>query len=741
MLRFVSFCAALLFLSLPGCAEYSEVWGFDVAAARAKLENGNFGPFLEIDFSEVNPSEVLRIGDGAAYYLAYAFRQEGRTEESRHLFRQSWRADPEPWRRASLIRLLDDLLEQEQYADVLELAAEGLARYPDDVEVESYRYEALYRSRQYAALLLELDTFERIPHAAGRWLPVDRALWIAVAAYRQDRPDWEEQFLAAFRDYRASAHHSRLFLFAVAEGDILNRYHRPQSLLIEARYHLAEDRPGQAARIFRALINEYAENPEIASVLVNAAVLTDIGRATVAGGDWAQTAAALQRLLRVAETHGSAYDRARILEYLGRVQRSVGNRPAALNSFEQAMQLDLRGADRDRVLWYLLQTTVDRDPDATVGLLERYASAISNPALFRNTLDALASRLVQQRNWPALQRAWVALEGTVDAGSVAQYSIINAVALQAGLTEGEEEDIRSYLRQAQRQWENPYYALLAAVLLDRDRGLLNSRPEVPEPAELSPADPLPAEEQDADSLAQAYAQAYVDGYFAFGLLEEGYRQARQRADRLSSERLAQYAQRLGEASNYIDSMRLMDVVARRENRMLPREWALVMYPRAFGAEMGAVIRDETLDPELFFALVREESYFDAGISSHVGATGLAQLMPATAAEVARAMRLDNPVLTDPATNLAIGARYLRGLINRFDSVHDALLGYNAGPTRARRWRAQNGALPPILFQEAVPFHETRHYVRKIFVSAAHYGALYGGLQPRAVLQQIFSNGW
>lgn len=727
MLRLISLSMTFLLLSLPGCADHSEVWGLDVAAVRVKLGNGYFDPLLNIDFSEVNPSEVLRIGEGAAYYLAHAFQQQGRREESRLLREESWRGDPEPWRRAALIRLLDDLLAEERYEDALELAVEALARYPDDPEVESYRYEALYRTGQYAALLQELDASDRMPTATGRWLPVDRALWSAVAAYRGNLTDRDERFVSAFRDYRASTHHSRLYLFAVAEGHILPRLNRPQLLLIEARYHLAEDRPAQAARLFRALISEDVDSPDTTAVLLNTAVLVDIGRAVVAGGDWRHSANVLQRLLLAAESHGTTYGRARILEYLGRVQRSGGNRSGAIDSFERALQLDPRGPDRDRVLWYLLQSTVDVDPGAAVGLLERHASGIANPALFNATLDGLASRLVQQRNWPALRRAWASLEGAVGAGTVAQYSVINAVAVQADLIEGSEEDVRTFLRQAHRQWENPYYALLAAVLLDRDRGLLSSRPDELEPVDGRDFDPL--------------SQAYVDGFFAFGLTDEGYRQARRLAERIPSDQLARYAQAVGDGGDYINSMRLMDVVARRENRMLPRDWALVMYPRAFRDEMGAVIRDENLDPELFYALVREESYFNAEISSHVGAIGLAQLMPATAAEVARVMRLENPVLTDPATNLAIGARYLRSLINRFDSVHDALLGYNAGPTRARRWRAQNGALPPILYQEAVPFRETRHYVRKIYVSAAHYGALYGGLEPEAVLRQIFSNGW
>jgi soluble lytic murein transglycosylase len=73
----------------------------------------------------------------------------------------------------------------------------------------------------------------------------------------------------------------------------------------------------------------------------------------------------------------------------------------------------------------------------------------------------------------------------------------------------------------------------------------------------------------------------------------------------------------------------------------------------------------------------------------------------------------------------MGAYYLQFLAERVEGTIFRLAGYNAGLGRARRWRDQFGDLPPILQLEAIPFYETRWYVRRIAVSYAYYAARLG----------------
>ena len=734
----------LVAVLLPGCAHASQ----DPAVGGQSASPNPRSERLEPIRRAIEPGSHLgdldpgSLGPGAAYHFARLHQRDGNHADAEALFLTSWQTDPEPWRRAAVIRLMDHLLDTDRFEEALAIAVAAERAYNDDAEIAWYRLEALYRTEQHRELFTRIRQIDRAceteggKHAiggqVGRWiLEADLALWRAVSAYELQTPDWSEHFVRAFTDHPASSHHSRLYLFARARGDILPRFTRSQGLLAEARYHLADGRASQSARLFRALIDYHTAGRMDMSDLVAAHTLSDIGRAVMAGGDWRLSLASIGTLIPVAAEAGDTVALARLYEYQGRLYRSAGNRQAALPAFAQAISMEGPGADRDRVVWYAVQTSIDTSPALAVRVLEEHGPALASPARVAGLVDGLASRLVQDRNWSELLRLYTALDGFAGEGTIAQVAVINGVALRAGLsrpaedapdsTDSAAEKADRLLRRAAGQWENPYYALIASVLLGDTTSVALSG--------------YPVEFARGDDDAETHA--YAMGLFRFGLLEDGYRFARAVSPMLSSHTLGRFAATLAADRNYIDSMRLMDVVARRELRPPTAEQAALMYPRAFAAEMATVMQAEALEPEIFYALVREESYFSPGIGSHVGAIGLSQLMPATAAEVARAMRLSNPDLTDPLTNLSIGGRYLRSLIDRFGSLHYALLGYNAGPTRVRRWSAARGTLPPVLFQESIPFAETRHYIRKIFVTAVQYGRLYGDVGPQQIFETLF----
>jgi soluble lytic murein transglycosylase-like protein len=104
-----------------------------------------------------------------------------------------------------------------------------------------------------------------------------------------------------------------------------------------------------------------------------------------------------------------------------------------------------------------------------------------------------------------------------------------------------------------------------------------------------------------------------------------------------------------------------------------------------------------IEPLLLYSVMSQESAFDSGAVSNKGASGLMQLMPATAA------RFGVTNIFDPRQNIYAGARYLRLLLDMFDGdVSLALAGYNAGEGAVKRY----GYNVP-------PYPETINYVRKI----------------------------
>ena len=178
----------------------------------------------------------------------------------------------------------------------------------------------------------------------------------------------------------------------------------------------------------------------------------------------------------------------------------------------------------------------------------------------------------------------------------------------------------------------------------------------------------------------------------------------------------------------IDGIRLgLEVRERGE------EWSRVLlevvYPFPYRALITARAEELGLDPYLVAGLIRQESAFVPAIGSSAGAIGLMQIMPATGRQLARSLgprgyRTES--LRTAEVNVHLGTRYLADLIERYDGdLPIVLSAYNAGPTRANRWRRFPEAEDPHRFTERIPFVETRGYVKNVVRNRALYRWLYG----------------
>jgi soluble lytic murein transglycosylase len=146
------------------------------------------------------------------------------------------------------------------------------------------------------------------------------------------------------------------------------------------------------------------------------------------------------------------------------------------------------------------------------------------------------------------------------------------------------------------------------------------------------------------------------------------------------------------------------------------------YPIPHRDALTAAARQWDLDEAMIYSLIRQESRFMPDAKSRVGATGLMQLMPATARWVARqipvqAFRTD--MLVQPDVNIQMGSYYFRRVLSDLGHPILATAAYNAGPGRARRWRDER-SLEGAIYAETIPFNETRDYVKKVFANAWFY---------------------
>ena len=152
------------------------------------------------------------------------------------------------------------------------------------------------------------------------------------------------------------------------------------------------------------------------------------------------------------------------------------------------------------------------------------------------------------------------------------------------------------------------------------------------------------------------------------------------------------------------------------------------FPMPYINEAAPVAKNLGLDTAWVYGLIRQESRFITSVYSSVGAQGLMQLMPKTAAWVSKKIgaNIAADEVLDPVNNLLLGQHYLNMVQNDLDgSPMLATAAYNAGPGRPRAWRATlPRATEGAIFAETIIFNETRTYVKSVLANAVIYATLY-----------------
>ncbi|MBL0167673.1 MAG: lytic transglycosylase domain-containing protein [Propionivibrio sp.] len=162
------------------------------------------------------------------------------------------------------------------------------------------------------------------------------------------------------------------------------------------------------------------------------------------------------------------------------------------------------------------------------------------------------------------------------------------------------------------------------------------------------------------------------------------------------------------------------------------------YLSPFSDQVRPAAKSQSLDDAWVYGLMRQESRFVTNAKSSAGASGLMQLMPATAKWVARKIGLKDfhqGQVNDTDTNLLLGTTYMRLVMESLDN-HPVLASaaYNAGPGRARKWRADR-PLEGAIYAETIPFNETRDYVKKVMSNSVYYSALFDG-KPQSIKSRL-----
>ncbi len=154
-----------------------------------------------------------------------------------------------------------------------------------------------------------------------------------------------------------------------------------------------------------------------------------------------------------------------------------------------------------------------------------------------------------------------------------------------------------------------------------------------------------------------------------------------------------------------------------------------MYPRQYSDSVTLEAKDNGLDPNFVYAVIRQESRFRADAKSGAGAVGLMQLTPDTfewlQKKEAGKAPLSADALTEPSVNIRYGCRFLGLLMKKYGAAHTALCAYNAGQNRVDGWLRDSSLSGDGKTLRSIPYAETGNYVRKVEENYREYRDLYG----------------
>jgi soluble lytic murein transglycosylase len=178
------------------------------------------------------------------------------------------------------------------------------------------------------------------------------------------------------------------------------------------------------------------------------------------------------------------------------------------------------------------------------------------------------------------------------------------------------------------------------------------------------------------------------------------------------------------SENHLAAFRYIYQLLDKKEVLFSRELLEILYPKPYLQVLTKTLKNESIDPIILLSLIRQESVFNPQARSRVGARGLMQLMPMTARRMRKSVR--DKHLTNPKINIELGTKYFKGLMKRYDgNLVYVLSAYNAGESRVERWKNLYFETDQTILKniEAIPFLETRNYVKLIFRNIFFYKIL------------------
>ena len=681
------------------------VWGIPVDELKADLATGTYAPLSSVDFATQNPGDSLALSADAPFYLASVFDTLQKPAEAMAMLSLARSRSPSPWKEEAEILLARRSIALSSYDTAVEVSRDLVSSRTPDIEQRGRRLlvESLYWSKDDAGVLREADKL-LAPDA-------EVLLFRAVSSLRLGLASAHDLVMQLFLHERVSALHGRASTFIAADAGDLGLFSDTEQALLSGKGSLAAGDWGKAIPLLESVV--VSIDP---ASIADGVLVVDLGGAYLSASRLMPGAQFMEKL----STRLSGQARVDALEQAGRLYRKTRDFPRALMQFRSVALEASTPAQRDRARWFIADILFETAPIDLTARIAAESLLWNDRSIFIDLLQDRIADLVAARAWKTLEGLWIGLRTTGPDVVCAQLSYLLAREWQEGavvrLPGSPALTARELFQDAENRDPVGYYGIMSASILG---DMPNKAVPSTAPAEAAVAlDPLSA------------------GYITFGLTAPAYARLWPSRDAMTNAELMSAARTFSDAGDFRSSLYFIGALGRK--RRLSATELQMYYPRPFSAVIDSLAQGAGIPDHLPYGLVREESYFDPKAVSSAGAVGLSQLMPATAADVAHRLKIADPDLRDPATNLTLGVRHFSDLLASARTPTKAMLAYNAGLSRLRSWEKASPSLPADLFVETVPLAETRDYVRKILVSSVMYAFLYHDTDPRDAALSFFS---
>jgi len=645
------------------------------AQAYAFYAAGQFTQAKESLLKTTDPKFPL--ADYSLYYLAVISLDEKNWDLSRNYLSQLKRRYPQSiwFHSAELQRAKIDLAEKKYAQAITALRALRSTRggrqeiFQESLHLEAQAREASGDISQAYSLYQQL----RVSYPHSRWTP----------AARKDQARLRDKFPDQFG-------------FPTA-----------QSLAEEADRLAREQAYGEAATLYKKLLSD-ATDPEFR----------------------------LRLLVKLAGLYLDQRRRDEAIPLLEQIAREYPETAEAPKATYQIGQILWNRHDNTQAIEYFKRVTerypasvyVDRAQYASADIYEYFGNRETAAQLYADLPKRFPrSQVRDDANW---RLAWLYYRSGDFPAAIASFGELAgrggdnswrtaALYWQARSAEksGDLESAQKLLRQIAGGGEESYYQALALRALER-LGAPIEEPKAGKVSSGTEVDP-PLNPEFSFHLARARELTAMSlSRLAAAELDEANRYSRKQA-RLRSLLMREYFR----AQSYARSLAVANQLPASNG-----ERNIYRFPLAYWDTIRQKAQERDLDPFLILALIRQESLFDAQARSPAFALGLMQLLPSTAARVAKQVGLaapSNEKLFEPETNLTLGTQYLKDLLLRYsNNWFKAIAAYNSGEAAVDRWVKEIVTDDIEEFVERIPYVETRGYVKLVMRNHRIYKKLY-----------------